>query len=47
MAYQCLQGWSEQNEIDNIYWRKLVEYVDSDTYLLNKVYDLDEIYYFL
>lgn len=43
----CFQGWSEQDEADNINWRKLVECIENDDDLLNKFYYLDEIDYFL
>ena len=45
-ARMCLQGWSEQDEADNINWWKLIECIENDD-LLNRFYDLDEVDYFL
>ena len=43
----CLQGWSEQNEIENNNWNILIENIINDIDLYQKLYDLEEIEYFI
>lgn len=43
----CLQGWSEQNEIENNNWNILIENIINDIDLCQKLYDLEEIEYFI
>lgn len=43
----CLQGWSEQNEIENNNWNILIENIINDINLYQKLYDLEEIEYFI
>lgn len=43
----CLQGWSEQNENENNNWNILIENIINDIDLCQKLYDLEEIEYFI
>ena len=43
----CLQSWSEQNEIENNNWNILIENIINDINLYQKLYDLEEIEYFI
>lgn len=43
----CLQDWSEQNEIENNNWNILIENIINDIDLCQKLYDLEEIEYFI
>ena len=40
--YQCLVGWEEQNEKDNIARETLADMVYSDDDLLQKAWDIEE-----
>ena len=43
----CLQGWREQNENENNNWNILIENIINDIDLYQKLYDLEEIEYFI
>lgn len=43
---QCLDGWSEQDEESQEQWEKLIEAIQTDVDLSQKIFDMDVIYYF-
>lgn len=44
---QILQGWSEQDKEDNNNWNKLIEAIENDEELSQKIFDMDIIDYYV